>query len=211
VEEAVSSLTPVPTVDEQPVQTEEQAILSSFSQPITAGGEPLVVYGHVLDASGAPLSGYAVEIWQVDANGVYDHPGDANTANRDPGFQSYGTALTDENGLFAFRTVVPARYEPRPRHIHFKVKKDGAEVLTSQFYFTGDVDAAQLGLGGEMLLLDLSDAQDAGGSAVKLAFKDIVINVGTGGNLTPTPSQTEGPYYPVIDVAAFDNDLASVQ
>jgi protocatechuate 3,4-dioxygenase beta subunit len=196
---------------EQPVQTQEQAALSSFSQPVTAGGEPLVLYGHVLDASGVPLSGYTVEIWQVDANGIYDHPGDANTASRDPGFQSYGAALTDDNGLFAFRTIVPARYEPRPRHIHFKVKKDGAEVLTSQFYFTGDVDAAEFGTGGEMLVLELKDAQDAGGNAVKLAYKDIVVDTGAGGSLPLTPSQTEGPYYPVIDVAAFDNDLARVQ
>jgi protocatechuate 3,4-dioxygenase beta subunit len=211
MDEAQVSPTPVPAVDEEPFQTEEQAVLSSFSQPVTASGEMLVLYGHVLDVSGAPLSGYAVEIWQVDANGIYDHPGDANTVNRDPGFQSYGTALTDENGLFAFRTVVPARYEPRPRHIHFKVKKDGVEVLTSQFYFSGDADAAQLGAAGETLLLELSDAQDAGGNTVKLAFKDIVIDTGAGGSLTLTPSQTEGPYYPVIDLATFDNDLTSVQ
>jgi hypothetical protein len=178
---------------------------------VTAGGEPLVLYGHVLDASGAPLSGYAVEIWQVDANGIYDHPGDSNTGSRDKGFQFYGTALTDENGLFAFRTLVPARYEPRPRHIHFKVKREGTEVLTSQFYFSGDVDASQLGNGGGMLLLEPGDGQDAGGNAVKLAFKDIVVDSGAGGSLSLTPSQTEGPYYPVVDVAAFDNDLANVQ
>ena len=129
-----ASPTPVPPVDEGPALSEEQAVTSSFSNPITAKGETLVLYGHVLDASGAPLSGYAVEIWQVDADGIYDHPGDANTAGRDMGFQFYGTARTDENGLFAFRTLVPARYEPRPRHIHFKVKQDGAELLTSQFY-----------------------------------------------------------------------------
>jgi hypothetical protein len=91
------------------------------------------------------------------------------------------------------------------------VKKDGAEVLTSQFYFTGDMEAGQLGSGGEMLLLDLVDAQDGNGNAVKLALKDIVVDTGTGGSLAVTPSQTEGPYYPVVDVAAFDNDLASVQ
>jgi protocatechuate 3,4-dioxygenase, beta subunit len=209
MDEATESPAPVP--NEEPVQTDEQVVLSSFSQPVTAAGEPLVLYGHVLDASSSPLSGYAVEIWQVDVSGIYDHPGQANTANRDPGFQFYGTMLTDENGLFAFRTIVPARYEPRPRHIHFKVRKDGAEVLTSQFYFAGDVDAAQLGQGGEMLLLDLRDAQDGSGAAVKLAFKDIIVNSGASGNLTLTPSQTEGPFYPVVDVASFDNDLASVQ
>lgn len=211
VVEAQASPTAILAVTEEPVQSEEQAVLSSFSQPLTAGGEPLVLYGRVLDASGAPLSGYTVEIWQVDANGIYDHSGDANTASRDPGFQSYGAAQTDENGLYAFRTIVPARYEPRPRHIHFKVKKDGAEVLTSQFYISGDVDAAQAGASGEMLLLELSDVQDAGGNPVKLAYKDIVVSTGAGGSLPLTPSQTEGPYYPVVDIAAFDNDLAGVQ
>ncbi len=142
---AESAPTAVPPTDDEPLQTEEQMVLSSFSQPVTAGGETLILYGHILDANGAPLSGYAVEIWQVDGDGIYDHPGDRNTSSRDMGFQFYGTSTTDENGLFTFRTIVPARYEPRPRHIHFKVKKNGAEVLTSQFYVSGDVDASQFG------------------------------------------------------------------
>ena len=33
--------------EEEPVQTEEQAVLSSFSQPVTSAGEPRVLYGHV--------------------------------------------------------------------------------------------------------------------------------------------------------------------
>ena len=118
---------------------------------------------------------------------------------------------TDENGLFTFRTIVPARYEPRPRHIHFKVKKDGQTVLTSQFYFVGDVSAEQFGAAGKKLLLDLADMQDTNGNAVKLTSKDIVVEVGTGGDMTLTPSQMEGPYYPVVDVPSFDNDLVNVQ
>jgi len=210
--DAETASTPVPHADAlPPVQSEEQAILSSFSQPVTATGELLVLYGHVLDTNGTPLSGYAVEIWQVDVDGIYDHPGDRNTAGRDMGFQFYGTALTDENGLFAFRTIVPARYEPRPRHIHFKVKKDGQTVLTSQFYFVEDVNAAQLGTDGRMILLEPSDAQDANGNVTKLAFKDLVVDTGTGGSLALTPSQMEGPYYPVVDISMFNNDLANVQ
>jgi protocatechuate 3,4-dioxygenase beta subunit len=141
----------------------------------------------------------------VDLNGSYDHPNDPGTQNRDRNFQFYGTSVTDEDGLFAFRTIVPARYEPRPRHIHFKVKKDGQAVLTSQFYFTGDANV------DEMLQLDMNDTQDANGNAIKLALKDIVIDTGAGGNLSVTPSQQEGPYYPVVDVSMFDNDLASIQ
>lgn len=210
-DDAVEAPTAVPTSDDEPVQTEEQFVLSFFDQPVTAAGETLVLYGHVLDRSGQPLSGYAVEIWQVDADGIYDHPDDRNTNGRDMGFQFYGTSLTDENGLFAFRTIVPARYEPRPKHIHFKVKKDGQTVLTSQFYFSGEVNAGQLGSGGDMILLDLSDAQDGGGNAVNLAYKDIVLNTDSVGAMTLTPTQVEGPYYPVVDVSAFDSDLASVQ
>ena len=95
--------------------------------------------------------------------------------------------------------------------IHFKVKKEGQTLLTSQFYFSGEVNAGQLGPAGEMILLDLSDAEDGSGKVVKLAFKDLVVEAGSKGGMTPTPSQTEGPYYPVVDVATFDNDLASVQ
>jgi protocatechuate 3,4-dioxygenase beta subunit len=208
---AEPSPTAVPPTDDEPLQTEEQMVLSSFSQPMTAAGETLILYGHVLDGNGQPLNGYTVEIWQVDADGIYDHPGDRNTNGRDMGFQFYGASVTDESGLFSFRTIVPARYEPRPRHIHFKVKKDGAEVLTSQFYFSGDVDASQFGAAGEMLLLNFNDAQDANGNPVKLAYKDLVVNAGSSGEMTLTPSQMEGPYYPVVDVSAFDNDLVSVQ
>jgi len=200
----------MPTEAAAPVQSQEEVLLSAFSGPVTAKGELLVLSGHLLDASGAPLAGYAVEIWQVDADGIYDHPGDSNTADRDMGFQFYGTAVTDENGIFAFRTVLPGFYEPRPRHIHFKVKKDGNTLLTSQFYFTGDVTAAQLGAGGEMLLLDPTAARDGNGNAVSLAFKDIVIDTGGGSGLTLTPSQVEGPYYPVVDVSRYDHDLASI-
>ncbi|MCB9007347.1 MAG: hypothetical protein H6656_08315 [Ardenticatenaceae bacterium] len=32
----------------------------------------------------------------------------------------------------------PGEYEPRPRHIHFKVKLDGETLITSQFYFASD-------------------------------------------------------------------------
>jgi protocatechuate 3,4-dioxygenase beta subunit len=209
--EAGGSPTVVLPTDAGPVQSEKQVVLSAFSQSVTAAGELLVLYGHVLDRNGQPLNGYAVEIWQVDANGIYDHPGDSNTAGRDMGFQFYGMSLTDKSGMFAFRTIVPARYEPRPRHIHFKVKKDGVEVLTSQFYFTGDVDAAQLGPAGEMLVLVLTDAQDTGENTVKLAFEDIVVDTNASGSLTLTPSQVEGPYYPVVDLVGFDNDLASVE
>lgn len=209
--ETIASPTDNSPADGEFTITEEDAVLSAFSQPVMVAGELLVLYGHVLDGNGAPLSGYAVEIWQVDANGSYDHPNDPSTQNRDRNFQFFGTSLTDENGLFSFRTLVPARYEPRPRHIHFKVKVDGRDVITSQFYFAEDVEAAQFGPSGEMLLLTMTETQDGAGNKVVLAFKDIAVDTGAGGDLPLTPLQQEGPYYPVVDVSQFDNDLVNIQ
>lgn len=57
---------------------------------------------------------------------------------------------------------------------------------------------------------DLTDAQDGSGNSVRLAFKDIVIDTGGGGDLILTPSQVEGPYYPVVDVSRYDHDLAGL-
>ncbi|MEZ4770092.1 MAG: hypothetical protein R2844_16880 [Caldilineales bacterium] len=183
----------------------DQMLAAEFSGPPTAAGEVILVTGRVLDTDGNPLTGAAVEFWQTDSNGIYDHPGDSGTANRDRGFQFYGTAIAGEDGTYAFRTVRPGYYEPRPKHIHVKVKLDGRELLTTQFYFAED------GTGlSEMMVLKDGGTVDLNGTAVVLLTNDLIINTGSGGALTPTPAQTEGPYYPLATVADFDNDLAAV-
>jgi len=173
--------------------------------------------GRVLDTNGDPLPGAAVEIWQTDTTGVYDHPNDSSTASRDRGFQFYGTAIAGDDGTYAFRTVRPGYYEPRPKHIHVKVKLDGRELLTTQFYFDEDrADLsneglfAQAGSLGEMLILKAADSVTMDGAPVAALTNDLVLDAGSGGTLTATPAQGEGPYYPVVVVADFDNDLATV-
>ena len=117
----------------------------------------------------------------------------------------------DSEGWYAFRTIVPGRYEPRPRHIHFKVKQAGSTLLTSQFYFSDDVEEVQgegmfraVGDSGDLLLLQLVQAEN---NSI-LANGRIVIDNGNGsGDLPVTPSQAEGPYYPVVSLLDFDNDL----
>jgi protocatechuate 3,4-dioxygenase, beta subunit len=66
------------------------------------------------------------------------HPGDERTGKRDMAFQFYGEARTDAAGIFRFRTIMPARYPGRPRHIHMKVTPPGGKTLTTQLYFKGD-------------------------------------------------------------------------
>ena len=137
-------------------------------------GDIIEFGGKVYDANGSPLEGLTIEIWQTDASGVYLHPNDPGTASRDPNFQFYGEAVTDMTGQYDFRTILPGRYEPRPRHIHFKVKLDGQELLTSQFYFAGEFDSQGI---DPALLIDPQPGQDAEGNAIFTGQRDIILNL----------------------------------
>jgi hypothetical protein len=191
-------------------QASPTELLTGFDAPAGATGDVVILYGQVLDPSGKAVPDALVEIWQTDASGVYDHPGDPGTASRDQAFQFFGTAQTDGDGWYAFRTIVPGEYEPRPPHIHYKVKQDGETLLTSQFYFADDVisldDLAGLPpvTGGDALL-NLPLVTD--GERL-LAPAPIVVSVdGEAGPLPLTPAQMEGPYYPVVELSGYDNDL----
>lgn len=137
-------------------------------------GERLVFGGKLYDADGRAVEAAVIEIWQTDANGIYLHPGDPNTAQRDPNFQFYGEAVTGPDGSYQFRTILPGEYEPRPRHIHVKVKLNGQELLTTQFYFAGETS---LPGDGAQLLIALEAAQDAAGNPVWTGTRDIVLSI----------------------------------
>lgn len=89
-----------------------------------------------------PLAGALVEIWQACHTGKYNHPSDTNPARLDPEFQYWGKAVTDADGFYRFRTIIPGAYPAdvgwvRPPHIHFKVQKLGYHELITQLYFAG--------------------------------------------------------------------------
>ncbi len=94
--------------------------------------------GRILDAKGSPVRNALVEIWQVDGNGAYLHERSANGARRDANFQGFGRFLTGSTGEYYFRTVKPVAYPGRVPHIHFKVKRGGKELLTTQCIVRGE-------------------------------------------------------------------------
>ena len=105
----------------------------------TAMGQPIQVIGKVVDLRGNPIRNAQVDLWQCNAVGRYDHPGDrANSAALDPNFQGFARLATDRDGQFKFRSVKPKDYDTpigrRTPHIHFAI--DGrAERLVTQMYF----------------------------------------------------------------------------
>ena len=88
--------------------------------------------------AGETVRGAMVEIWQCDARGIYNHPGDSGQRRRDAAFQGYGRVEVDAGGRYAFRTIRPVAYPGRTPHIHFKVHAPGVGRLTTQMYVAGE-------------------------------------------------------------------------
>ena len=111
-----------------------------------AQGERIIVAGRVLDEDGRPVRGAMVEVWQANAAGRYNHPGDQHDAPLDPNFKGAGLVFTDDEGWYRFTTIRPGAYPWRnhknawrPVHIHYSLFGAGfAQRLITQMYFPGD-------------------------------------------------------------------------
>ena len=115
-------------------------------QAAQAVGQITHISGRVLDRKGEALRGAMVEIWQCDAQGIYNHPEDPGLKRRDAAFQGYGRVEVDAAGRYAFRTIRPVAYVGRTPHIHFKVHAPGVGRLTTQMYVAGEAQNARDGV-----------------------------------------------------------------
>ena len=119
-----------------PLDTDNDLIIVNDS--LTAAvGEITHLSGRLLDHKGDPIRSCLIEIWQVDNNGADIHTKDPAHAKHDANFQGYGRFLTGSTGEYYFRTIKPVPYTGRTPHIHVKVRKNGKELLTTQFYIKG--------------------------------------------------------------------------
>jgi catechol 1,2-dioxygenase len=120
----------------------EDNILGPFYTPgaplrgdITDGatGQGLILEGRVYGCDcETPLAGAEVDIWQADDGGAYDNAG----------YRLRGKLMTDADGRYEFRSILPGFYlngaTYRPRHVHYKVSHQDGTALTTQLYFEGD-------------------------------------------------------------------------
>jgi protocatechuate 3,4-dioxygenase beta subunit len=109
-------------------------------------GERIIVRGRVVDENDRPIPHTMIEIWQANASGRYDHPGDTHDAPLDPNFRGNGRVFTDAEGWYQFVSIKPGAYPWRnhsnawrPNHIHYSLFGNGfAQRLVTQMYFPGD-------------------------------------------------------------------------
>jgi protocatechuate 3,4-dioxygenase beta subunit len=157
--------------DKLPLDTDNDLIVVNDSLT-PAVGEITHLTGRILGPNGDPIRNATVEIWQCDAKQVYHHSGDSdqNKDRWDPNFQGFGRFTTGSKGEYYFRTIKPVPYPGRPApHIHFKIKKGGREILTTQMNIAGhpgnDVDGiASGGIGvfdRELLRVEFKPIKDS--------------------------------------------------
>lgn len=73
---------------------------------------PVIIEGRVTDGQGKPVPDGMIEIWQADAQGVYQHPDDPRYASSDAtgsGFTGFGRLPTEPDGSFRITTIKPGR------------------------------------------------------------------------------------------------------
>ena len=116
-------------------------------------GERMFVQGRVTDIKGKPLAGVPVDVWHADDDGFYD--------SQKPSYETEGPSsrarfITDAEGRFFFRTILPCsypiptdgpvgemilqtrRHPMRPAHVHFLVNAPGHEPLITHVFIDGD-------------------------------------------------------------------------
>ncbi len=110
-------------------------------------GERITVTGRVIDGTGTPLKDALIEIWQADADGLYNSPSELR-GSADPNFTGWGRQPTDlETGVFSFKTIKPGRVpfgdgRDQAPHISFWIVARGINLgLNTRMYF-GDEEAA---------------------------------------------------------------------
>mgnify|MGYP002725515442 CR=1 FL=1 len=138
-----------------------RSILAHPDEP----GQRLFISGRVLQSDcETPISGAMVEVWHANDAGCYSYNFECSTGNpEEDEYNLRGKLFSNENGQYAFETILPGIYANRPMHIHIKITIPDGQVLVSQLYFEGDElcesDPWCIGAGDRILSLE----EDANG------------------------------------------------
>ncbi|CAM3617810.1 Dioxygenase [Vibrio aerogenes CECT 7868] len=115
-------------------------------------GLPMMLCLQLIDQNCEPLSGYEIEVWHCNVDGLYsgDTTGSSDTSGFSSGFCTdndsealasrwfRGIQVTDSSGRVNFKSCFPGWYSSRVIHIHFRVRNNNSDEVISQFTFTDD-------------------------------------------------------------------------
>ncbi|HEY5818084.1 MAG TPA: protocatechuate 3,4-dioxygenase subunit alpha [Mesorhizobium sp.] len=110
-------------------------------------GERITIQGRVIDGGGSPLRDALVEIWQADANGLYNSPAEMR-GTADPHFTGWGRCPTDaDTGVYSFETIKPGRAPFKDGrlmapHVTFWIVARGINIGLHTRMYLGDEDKA---------------------------------------------------------------------
>jgi hydroxyquinol 1,2-dioxygenase len=115
-------------------------------------GEPLHVTARVAALDGTPLRGALAEVWQANADGLYEN----QQPDLQPEFNLRGRFRTDAAGRFSFATIRPGGYAlpadgpvgrlltglgyrlDRPAHLHLRLSAPGFRTLVTHVFDRAD-------------------------------------------------------------------------
>jgi protocatechuate 3,4-dioxygenase alpha subunit len=110
-------------------------------------GERITITGCIIDGANTSLKDALAEIWQADADGLYNSPAEMR-GSADPNFTGWGRCPTDmTSGEFKFETIKPGRVPFKDGrlmapHVTFWIVARGINLgLMTRMYFA-DEEAA---------------------------------------------------------------------
>lgn len=117
----------------------------------TNDGEPARIHGRVLDTSGTPISGAALDVWGTNGHGLYE-----NVDPAQPDYNLRGRFRSATDGSYELWTVKPVsypipddgpvgellavtgRHNMRPAHFHVIASADGYRSIVTELYTDDD-------------------------------------------------------------------------
>lgn len=105
-------------------------------------GERIIIEGQVFDGGGEPIRDALIEIWQADAQGLYNSVNEMR-GKADPSFNGWGRqAVTADSAFFQFETIRPGSViypdgRMQAPHITFWIGARGINIgLHTRAYFS---------------------------------------------------------------------------
>jgi protocatechuate 3,4-dioxygenase alpha subunit len=102
-------------------------------------GQRIGIRGLVFDGEGQPVTDALVEIWQPDAQGIFDHPADPRQAQADPHFRGFGRSETHRGGQFEFQTIKPGSRDGAAPYVNVRLFARGMLIhAVTRIYFADE-------------------------------------------------------------------------